>query len=78
MMSVNETWAKEQKDWEHLGKDLYCGLKKKISGRIIRADYRSLKDKPSKQSLGEWNTFKAMFMEAQKLITIFGENTSSQ
>ena len=59
MMPVNETLAKEKKDWEHPGKDPYCYLKKKTSCRIIRADYRITEDKPSKLSLGEWNTFKS-------------------
>lgn len=51
--------GKRKKNWEHLGKNLYCDLKKKTSGRIIRADYRIPEVKLSKLSLGKWNTFKS-------------------
>jgi beta-lactamase superfamily II metal-dependent hydrolase len=57
MISVNEKWANEAKNWEHPGKALLEELKKKTSGRIIRADTRLPDEESTGLSPIDWKEF---------------------
>jgi hypothetical protein len=66
MIPVNQKWAKEKKGWEHPGKALYCEIKTKTSGRIIRADNRITEEKPPNLSQEQWEAFKSNISGATK------------
>ncbi len=58
MIPVNETWARER-NWEHPGGELYCNIKTKTNGRIMRTDNRIAEDKPLNLSQAQWDEFKS-------------------
>jgi beta-lactamase superfamily II metal-dependent hydrolase len=57
MIPVNEKWANETMKWEHPGKALLEELKKKTSGRIIRADTRLPDEVSTGLSQIDWKEF---------------------